>query len=246
MEQVLSKQLQKWHQQSKYQLIINAINDLPNEQLNYELKGHLARAYNNADFYEKAIEVLQSVKEEGAQDSLWHFRLGYAYYYGGKKAESQRYFERAYELDPSDEMALQFSKMAGSYVSENEKQSSTQQSAKQLSVENHTDLLPFTWVEHATSFSVILNVGSYKADVFSQRSDDGFEGNGYDWGSLAKVFLQEKLPELSEVVKFDPEGSMFCAYSSDSGALLRFASAFKAACEDEELIRDLFSRAELD
>lgn len=39
---------------------------------------------------------------------------------------------------------------------------------------------------------------------------------------------------------------MFCAYSSDSEALKEFIVSFKEACENEKLILDLFSRAELD
>jgi hypothetical protein len=39
---------------------------------------------------------------------------------------------------------------------------------------------------------------------------------------------------------------MFCAYSSDSEKLKDFILNFKKACEDETLIKDLFSRAELD
>lgn len=51
---------------------------------------------------------------------------------------------------------------------------------------------------------------------------------------------------LSEVVKFNPEGSMFCAYSENKEALQNFVISFKNACEDDALIQDLFSMAELD
>ncbi|MCC9020633.1 immunity 51 family protein [Flavobacterium lipolyticum] len=105
---------------------------------------------------------------------------------------------------------------------------------------------PFFWVEHENSVSVCLNVGEYKTEIFETREEEGFEGNGYDWASLAQVFLQEQKSELVDVVKFDPEGSMFCAYSSDSEALKSFIISFKEACENKELILDLFSRAELD
>ncbi|MCS4304108.1 MULTISPECIES: immunity 51 family protein [unclassified Chryseobacterium] len=105
---------------------------------------------------------------------------------------------------------------------------------------------PFFWVEHDNSFSVCLEAGSYKQEVFTSRADEGFEGNGYDWGSLAQIFLTEKRPDLSKSIRFDPEGGMFCAYSSEGDNLKDFILDFKKACEDEALIRDLFSRAELD
>ena len=107
-------------------------------------------------------------------------------------------------------------------------------------------IAPFFWVDHDESASVCLNVGEYLQDVFDGRADDGFEGNGYDWASLAQVFLNEKCPQLLDKVDFDPEGGMFCAYSEDAEALGEFILKFKEACEDRELITDLFSRAELD
>ena len=88
--------------------------------------------------------------------------------------------------------------------------------------------------------------GEYRQEVFDTREEEGFEGNGYDWTSLALVFLEEKMPELSEAIDFDPEGSMFCAYSSKVNALARFALGFKEFCDDINTMKDLFSRAELD
>ena len=88
--------------------------------------------------------------------------------------------------------------------------------------------------------------GEYRQEVFDTREEEGFEGNGYDWASLALVFLEEKMPELSDAIDFDPEGSMFCAYSSKVDALSRFALGFKDFCDDIEAMKDLCSRAELD
>nr|WP_295876556.1 immunity 51 family protein [uncultured Chitinophaga sp.] len=105
---------------------------------------------------------------------------------------------------------------------------------------------PFFWVEHEGSVSLCLNVGTYKTEIFQSREEEGFEGNGYDWESLAHVFLQEQKPALAGIVKFDPEADMFCAYSLNKEALKEFALSFKQACENDALIKDLFSRAELD
>ena len=88
--------------------------------------------------------------------------------------------------------------------------------------------------------------GEYRQEVFDTREDEGVEGNGYDWASLALVFLEEKIPELSEAIDFDPEGSMFCAYSSNVDALARFALGLKEFCDDIDTMKDLFSRAEID
>ena len=60
------------------------------------------------------------------------------------------------------------------------------------------DIAPFMWVDHDNgTCSVILYVGNYLVDVFETRADEGFEGSGYDWNSLALVFLEEKMPEVS-------------------------------------------------
>ena len=107
-------------------------------------------------------------------------------------------------------------------------------------------LKPFFWVEHEKSCSLCLNVGGFKDEMFLEREDEGFEGGGYDWGSLAVVFLDEKMPELKNDIGLDPEAGMFCAYSQNTEALEKFAIGFRAMCEDETLMRDLFSRAELD
>ena len=88
--------------------------------------------------------------------------------------------------------------------------------------------------------------GEYRQEVFDTREDEGGEGNGYDWASLALVFLEEKIPELSEAIDFDPEGSMFCAYSSNVDALGIFALGLKEFCDDIDTMKDLFSRAEID
>lgn len=106
---------------------------------------------------------------------------------------------------------------------------------------------PFYLVDQSgNGASLCLEAGVYKQELFETREDEGFLGNGYDWASLATVFLEEKMPELLESIEFDPEAGMFCAYSSDKADLQRFATAFKEACENNELINDLFSRAELD
>ena len=107
-------------------------------------------------------------------------------------------------------------------------------------------IAPFRFLSYDDRNSLLLDVGDYKVELFESRAEEGFEGNGYDWNSLAQVFVKEKAADLAGDIGFDPEGSMFCAYSQNRAALEDFALRFHAACEDDVLIRDLFSRAELD
>lgn len=107
------------------------------------------------------------------------------------------------------------------------------------------EIAPFFWVEHNDGASVCLDVGEYLQEVFDTRADEGFEGNGDDWTSPAQLFLDEQCADLQGKIDFDPESSMFCAYSDDKDAPAEFILRFKKACEDKSVISDLFSRAEL-
>jgi len=108
------------------------------------------------------------------------------------------------------------------------------------------EISPFFWVGQSSDASVCLNAGEYLQEIFDTRADEGFIGNGYDWDSLAQVFLDEKCSDMQDSIKFDSEADMFCVYSDDEGALADFILRFKKACEDKAFISDLFSRAELD
>ena len=106
---------------------------------------------------------------------------------------------------------------------------------------------PFFWTEYEGNYSFCLDVGEYKADVFKTRANEGFVGNGYDWQSLAYVFAEEKMPELTEdIIDFDSEADTFCVHSRDSASLKKFALGFKSVCDNHEIMSDLFSRAEID
>ena len=104
---------------------------------------------------------------------------------------------------------------------------------------------PFSWILHDDGkASVTLYTDCYyKNKLFETRQNEGFVGSGYDWESLATVFIQEMIPELHDVINFDPEYLMFCAYSSNAEALKQFILMFMEACNDNDLIADIFSRA---
>ena len=86
----------------------------------------------------------------------------------------------------------------------------------------------------------------YKQNVFDTRQEEGFVGNGYDWNSLATVVIEEKMPELMEVLSFDSEAGLFSIGSEEVEAVKKFALGFKAMCDDESEMTDLFSRVILD
>ena len=107
----LERELDMLHKRDKHEKIIEIITSLPEEELNYDILGKLARAYNNNNQCEKGLEVLMKMKDEGENTALWNFRVGYSYYYSNpsdisKKfknlEEAKKYFERCLELNPEE------------------------------------------------------------------------------------------------------------------------------------------------
>ncbi|MBH5316329.1 tetratricopeptide repeat protein [Paenibacillus sp. GSMTC-2017] len=249
MDNDLLKELTLWHNKNKYEKIINKIMEIPEPDRDYDLVCHLARALNNQDKYSEAINYFLSVQEQGQYDPLWHYRLGYAYYYIGKYKEAIVAFEEAVALNPEDEHSKTFLEMsrnaAGREGNEKIRKVNDEQVEGLLEVDEKIN--QFSLVAHNNgSISMILSVGEYKRDIFQTRAEEGVEGNGYDWASLATVFLNEKMPHLVDIIRFDPEADMFAAYTDNREAMFSFAIAFNEACEDDILMKDLFSRAELD
>lgn len=106
MNDELTKQIAEWHEADKHQEIIDALEQIPAAERDYETTGLLARAYNNIGKYAKAAELLESVREEGEEDERWNFRMGYAQYGLDNYRDALRYFTKARELDPEDEDTL--------------------------------------------------------------------------------------------------------------------------------------------
>lgn len=70
--------------------------------MNSEIIGILARAYNNVDNYEKALELLKSIEEYEKDTNVWNYRIGYSYYYLDNYLEAKKHFLKAIEIDPTD------------------------------------------------------------------------------------------------------------------------------------------------
>lgn len=117
---------------------------------------------------------------------------------------------------------------------------------KGIDMDFEEQIAPFFWMDHddgTASVSLYAREG-YKKALFKTRRDEGFTGTGDDWTSLAVAFIDETMPENKNMIEFDPEQGMFSAYSSDIEVLKEFILAFKIACEDDDLIRGIFAKAE--
>ena len=115
-------QLEQWNDEDEYTRCIQALNAIPEDWRNYRTAYALARALENyaiiGDHDEgtlkskgdkallRAIEVLESVREEGQDKAEWNMRMAYGYQYlYGQEEQAIPYAKRWAELDPEDENA---------------------------------------------------------------------------------------------------------------------------------------------
>ena len=115
-------QLEQWNAEDEYTRCIQALNAIPEDWRNYRTAYALARALENYAIIgdhdegtlkfkgdkalQRAIEVLESVREEGQDKAEWNMRMAYGYQYlYGQEEKAIPYAQRWAELDPEDENA---------------------------------------------------------------------------------------------------------------------------------------------
>ena len=126
MNQEFLNQLEQWNEEDQYQKIIDAIEALPEEAVDFTLTSALARAYNNLaidvmppedrPLYQRALDLLlpledrleEAVKGDPDVAHTWNFRVAYAYYYLNQESQALPHFEKALEARPGDEDTLEF------------------------------------------------------------------------------------------------------------------------------------------
>lgn len=109
----IDSQIAEWHENDEPAKIIKLLESLPADKLNRERVGWLARAYNNLaaeednpEYYETAIRVLESIRdEETEKDELWNHRMGFALYHLDREGEAAEYFIRTLEGEPYESLA---------------------------------------------------------------------------------------------------------------------------------------------
>ena len=102
------EEINQLHEDNEHEKIIDIITEIPEDERSAELFSLLARAYNNIEKYDKALDNLMYRREEGIDDALWNYRVGYAYYYKGDKENAEMYFKKAYDLNNDDTDAYNF------------------------------------------------------------------------------------------------------------------------------------------
>lgn len=102
------EQIDKLHENDEHEKIIEIIEKIPSDERDVKLFSLLARAYNNIEKYDEALNNLMYIREDSIDDFLWNYRVGYAYYYKGNKENAEIYFKKAYDLDNEDTDAYNF------------------------------------------------------------------------------------------------------------------------------------------
>lgn len=98
----LLEQISQWHEADQHQKIVDAILQLPQEERTYQITGYLARAYNNLARYEEGLALLESIADEGREDWVWWYRMGYSYFRLSRFAEAEEAFQMAVALNPEE------------------------------------------------------------------------------------------------------------------------------------------------
>lgn len=98
----LERKIDLWSDDDEYQKIIDAISAFPDKDADLLLS--LAINYNNVNEYEKAIEILNAIKEECEEQDHWHYVMGYSLRYLDQFEEAIKYFEKAIQMEPDQQM----------------------------------------------------------------------------------------------------------------------------------------------
>nr|WP_279323859.1 DUF4253 domain-containing protein [Anaerotruncus colihominis] len=116
------RQLERWNDEDEYTRCITVLGTIHKDQWDYRAAYAMARALENyaiiGDHEEgtpnykgdkallQAIEMLESVREEGQDKAEWNMRMAYGYQYlHGQEEKAIPYAQRWAELDPEDENA---------------------------------------------------------------------------------------------------------------------------------------------
>ena len=139
------KQIEDWNDNDRYTKCIRALETIPADEMDYESTMLLVRAYENyailGDNNEepeieecdralnKALELLESVRETGENKARWNMRMAYAYQYlTGQKEKAVAYAEKWAELDPEDNSAKEVIEECMEEISKREDSSNVKES----------------------------------------------------------------------------------------------------------------------
>jgi Immunity protein 51 len=111
------------------------------------------------------------------------------------------------------------------------------------------EFAPTKLVEHtlegaSSRYSIILDpFGPIYLTTSSIFEAHGLEASGYAWHGVAEALVRLHAPEVANLVKYDPESSMFSAYGNDRDALLRVAQLIREAQNNSAVLEEALENA---
>lgn len=94
--------LNELYEDGRHKTIVDSIEELPKSEWNYDIKIHLARAYNNTSEYDKALNILMSEDTKNEKDAYWNYVVGYAYFHKWNYISALNHFEKSFSLGRKD------------------------------------------------------------------------------------------------------------------------------------------------
>ena len=195
MDNALLEQIDAWHELDEHEKIVSELEKIPAGKRDYQTVCLLARAYNNLDDYDRAAQCLLSVQEEGEDDPLWHYRLGYSYYYLDRDGEAQNEFERAVALNPEDPDSWMFLALASRAVEDEDRFFEASNRLKALS--------PERWEE-----TIGETNGGFSPELYEEEEIDALEEHiRRHFGEFESVFHELISPDIHvDIAVIPPTG----------------------------------------
>ncbi|WP_157152768.1 tetratricopeptide repeat protein [Brachyspira murdochii] len=98
MDKKLLEKIETLHNNDEHYRIIEIVYSMEESERDYDAISLLARALNNTQNYDEALDNLMYIREDGIDDPLWNFRAGYSYFYKNEKDKAKQYFYKTIEL----------------------------------------------------------------------------------------------------------------------------------------------------
>lgn len=241
MNRELLIQLNQWYENDEHQKIVDTISDLPTEEIDYGLIGQLGRAYNNLGHYDKAIKALLTVEKKGLSDTLWNFRMGYAYYYKEEYEKALSFFEKGFKAGDIDAVLFYNWCREKLGISESDENSIPNGSGSSSIKKKYTTLLKSErnlsvcfYIEHEKPFKIGQKINELNELAYM---------NGYNWEALFNYYLPKYHPTVFKNMNTDPEAGMYVAYyepnSENETKANEFVQIIESLVENEETLYEL-------
>lgn len=204
--------LDELYDENKHYEIVEEFELYDYEDLNYELKIHLARAYNNTKSFDEAIEILFTEYNVGINDPYWNFILGYAYYFNENFQLALKYFERSSYLSNLKNTKLKnYQKDLKNYILKCHqiiKSNSKKNDLKEIALKYKKFGFNISCVTNKrnlynSEFSSIMKTPSHNWKNLSYKHQKRKEWENYDWENAVGIGC---FPYWNDIVVINIEG----------------------------------------